>query len=319
MTSSGQHGPATSSCTGWRSGEPRGLVGWSIVAAAAESRPIVWHARGTYGRRRARSNEEQPGWWAPLKDFRALKQPLGLDALNERRTEIAQVHQELRDRHGTPLYLALALYQSGGRGVEVGQGYLFKWPAALNPLFPGLREVGQLTAGSPSQPSAPHPRSGGRLRGRDQRLNRVVERHAVAVATAWYRELRYTVEDVGSRKSWDLEASKPGELRRIEVKGSRPARDAVDLTLNEVTNAHRWPSTDLIVVDQIRVDVGANGVITTSGGRVRCWQNWVPNDDSWLPVVVSHLLPESGQTEWSTDISQRHGADAAASGQDDER
>jgi hypothetical protein len=297
----------------------RGFVGWSIVAAAAESRPIIWHARGTYGRRRARSNEEQPGWWAPLKDFRALRQPLGLDALNERRAEIAQVHQELRDRHGTPLYLALALYQSGGRGVEVGQGYLFKWPATLNPLFPGLREVGQLTAGSPSQPSAPQPRSGGRPRGRDQRLNRAVERHAVAVATAWYQALGYTVEDVGSRKSWDLEASKPGELRRIEVKGSRPARDAVDLTINEVTNAHRWPSTDLIVVDQIRVDVGANGVITSHGGRVRCWQNWVPSDDSWLPVVVSHLLPESGQTEWSTDISQRHDADAAASGQDDER
>lgn len=124
---------------------------------------------------------------------------LGLDALNERRAKIAQVHQELRQRHGTPLYLALALYQSSGRGVEVGQGHLFKWPAALNPLFPGLREVGQLTAGSPSQPSAPHPRSGGRTRGRDQRLNRAVERHAVAVATAWYQALGYTVEDVGSR------------------------------------------------------------------------------------------------------------------------
>ena len=26
---------------------------------------------------------------------------------------------------------------------------------------------------------------------------------AVAVATAWYQELGYTVEDVGSRKSWE--------------------------------------------------------------------------------------------------------------------
>jgi hypothetical protein len=295
----------------------RGLVGWSIVASPATSQPILWHARGTYGRRRARSTEEQPGWWAPLKDFRALKQPLGLDALNEHRAEIAAVHQELHDRHGKPLYLALALYQSGGRGVEVGQGYLFKWPAALNPLFLGLREVGQLTAGSPSEPSAPQPRLGGRPRSRDQRLNRAVERHAMAVATAWYQGLGYAVEDVSSRKSWDLEAAKPTELRRIEVKGSRAARDAVDLTINEVSNAHSWPSTDLIVVDQIRLDVGANGVITSSGGRVRCWQNWVPDDNSWLPVVVSHLLPESGHTEWSTDISKRHAADAAASGQEE--
>jgi len=35
--------------------------------------------------------------------------------------------------------------------------------------------------------------------------------------------------------------------------------------------------------------------------------------------VVSHLLPESGHTEWSTDISQRHDADAAASGQEEQQ
>ena len=146
-----------------------------------------------------------------------------------------------------------------------------------------------------------------------------MERHGVAVATAWYQEHGYTVEDVGSRRSWDLEAAKAGELRRIEVKGSRPIRDAVDLTINEVTNAQRWPATDLIVVDQIRAEVGPNGVITTSGGRVRCWLNWVPDDDSWRPVVVSHLLPERGHTQWSTDISQRHDVDTVASGQDDEQ
>lgn len=203
----------------------RELVGWSIVAAPATSRPIVWHARGTYGRRRARSTEEQPGWWAPLKDFRALKQPVGLDALNEHRAEVAAVHQELHDRYGKPLYLALALYQSDGRGVEVGQGYLFKWPAALNPLFLGLREIGQLTAGSPLEPSAPPPRLGGRPRSRDQRLNRAVERHAMAVATAWYQGLGYAVEEVSSRKSWDLEAAKPSELR--ESKSRAPERLAM--------------------------------------------------------------------------------------------
>jgi Domain of unknown function (DUF3883) len=296
----------------------RAFVGWSIVAGPATSLPIIWHARGTSGRRRARSTEAQPGWSAPLTDFRALEQPVGLDALNEQRAEIASVHQELYERHGTPLYLALTLYQLGSRGVEVGQGYLFKWPAALNGLFPGLREIGQLTAGSPSEPAAPHPRSRRRPRSRDQRLNQAVEHHAVAVATAWYQEHGYMVENVGSRKSWDLEAAKAGELRRIEVKGSRPVRDAVDLTINELTNAHRWPATDLIVVDQIRAEVGLNGVITTSGGRVRCWQNWVPDDDSWRPVVVSHLLPERGHTEWSTDISQRHDVPAVFTDHGDE-
>jgi hypothetical protein len=130
------------------------------------------------------------------------------------------MHQQLRDRHGTPLYLALTLYQSGGRGVEVGQGYLFKWPAALNHLFSGLREMGQLTAGSPLEPSAPQPRSGSRPRGRDQRLNWAVERHAVAVAVAWYQQLGYTVEDVapGSPGTW----KPPGPVSSVESKSRAP-------------------------------------------------------------------------------------------------
>jgi hypothetical protein len=70
----------------------RGFAGWSIVAAPATPRPIVWHARGTYGRRRARLTREQPGWWVPLKDFRAVGQPLGLDALNNHRAAITAVH-----------------------------------------------------------------------------------------------------------------------------------------------------------------------------------------------------------------------------------
>ena len=26
---------------------------------------------------------------------------------------------------------------------------------------------------------------------------------------------------------------------------------------------------------------------------MRCWQNWVPDHDSWLPVMVSLWMPES--------------------------
>jgi Protein NO VEIN, C-terminal len=228
---------------------------------------------------------------------------LGLDALNERRTDIAAIHDELHRRHGTPLYLALTLYQSIRRGVEVGQGYLFKWPAALNQLFPSLRAIGQVTAGSPaepwdtpSRPPATGARSAHRRRS-DQRFNRAVESHAVAVAMAWYQARGYAVEDVGSHKSWDLEASRTGDNRRIEVKGSTSLRDAVDLTVNEVTNAREWSSTDLMVVDQIRLETDPNGLITTSGGRVRRWENWAPAEDSLFAVVLSHFLSVGGQTE----------------------
>jgi hypothetical protein len=45
----------------------------------------------------------------------------------------------------------------------------------------------------------------------------------------------------------------------------------------------------------------------------------LPDDDSWLPVVVSHLLPESGQAEWRADITQRHQVAAMSTDQDDEQ
>lgn len=51
---------------------------------------------------------------------------------------------------------------------------------------------------------------------------------------------------------------------------------------------------------------------------MRCWQNWVRDDDSWLPVVVSYLLPESGQAGWRTDITQRHQVAAMSTDQDDD-
>src|SRR5262249_20365694 len=133
---------------GLHSREEHGLVGWSGVDGRAEPRPIEWQARGTYGRQRPDSSEERPGWWVPLRDFKVLEEPIGLVTLNTKRLEIAHAHSELADRYGLPLYLALTLYQ-GQRGVQVGQGFLFKWPAALNDVFDDLRAVRQFTLGEP--------------------------------------------------------------------------------------------------------------------------------------------------------------------------
>ena len=58
-----------------------GFVGWSVVDGKAESRPIEWQARGTYGRQRPADRSERPGWWVPLRDFSELRNPIGLTAL----------------------------------------------------------------------------------------------------------------------------------------------------------------------------------------------------------------------------------------------
>jgi hypothetical protein len=94
-----------------------------------------------------------------------LPRSIRLADLNANREAIERVHADLRVIYGTPLYLALTLYQ-GRRGVEVGQGYMFKWPAALNSLFDPLRGMDQLTQGEPVElHEAPRPserRVGGR-------------------------------------------------------------------------------------------------------------------------------------------------------------
>ena len=90
--------------------------------------------------------------------------------------------------------------------------------------------MGQVTAGEPSEPTSERPTGAGRRsrRRREQRFLKAVELHAMAAAASWYAAQGYTVEDVSARKSWDLEAVRDDEVRRVEVKGSAGIRDAVD-------------------------------------------------------------------------------------------
>jgi hypothetical protein len=85
--------------------------------------------------------------------------------------------------------------------------------------------------------------------------------------------------------------------------------------VNEVTNAREWSSTDLMVVDQIRLETDPNGLITTSGGRVRRWENWAPAEDSLFAVVLSHFLSVGGQTEWAADLIRHYDISAAPTGE----
>ena len=94
----------------------------------------------------------------------------------------------------------------------------------------------------------------------------------MAAAASWYTAQGYAVEDVSARKSWDLEATRGDEVRRIEVKGSAGVRDAVDLTANEVRNATDWSPCDLFVVDGIELTDDGRAVLT-GAGRSRLWAN----------------------------------------------
>ncbi|MFJ4015186.1 protein NO VEIN domain-containing protein [Microbacterium sp. NPDC090014] len=116
-----------------------------------------------------------------------------------------------------------------------------------------------------------------------------IEKHAVSVAMAHFRSLG-AVELTEVGKPYDLRNTLDGRETHVEVKGSSRALSAVTLTRNEVTHARAFPGTQLFVVDSIEIETDQAGLVTTSGGRVRVWRDWVPSDDSLDATVYQHTL-----------------------------
>ena len=86
----------------------------------------------------------------------------------------------------------------------------------------------------------------------DAVLRVAIEKHAVDLVMTRYRQLGYTVTDVGATKSYDLLAVQDAEELHIEVKGSMGTAHDVELTINEVDHARAGIPTDLVVVDEIK-------------------------------------------------------------------
>ncbi|MEU7928133.1 DUF3883 domain-containing protein [Micromonospora sp. NPDC049107] len=271
-----------------------GIVGYSFAAEGPFEDELVWQARGTYGQARPTVEAPQPSWRYELADYTALPTPVDQLAFQRSEKALREIKQKLEAEHSGPLYFPFAFYDS--RPARVMQAYLVKFPAAILDAVPEL-------AGIPRRrvPQEPGP-AGGTGRRRAQRasgsgyiadplLRRALERHAVREASALYKG--WTVEDVGDRESYDLRVIRDAEEIHIEVKGSSGTADAVELTRNEVRHA-LGAVTHLVVVDQIKWSRSQTGEITTSGGRVRRWGAWVPEDEDLVPTRYRYRLPDSG-------------------------
>jgi hypothetical protein len=114
----------------------------------------------------------------------------------------------------------------------------------------------------------------------DAVLRAAIEKHAVDLVMTRYRQLGYTVTDVGTTESYDVLAIKDGEELHIEVKGSSGTAYDVELTVNEVDHARAGIPTDLVVVDEIKWTRHDDGTIQTSVGRYRSWHNWQPAEEN---------------------------------------
>jgi hypothetical protein len=176
--------------------------------------------------------------------------------------------------------------------MRTAQGYLVKFPEELIKAIPrlalALEAPEGLAPGAPAQTSG-HTRSP-RAYLSDKVLRKALEDHAVRRVMDYLTEQQYKCEDVGSTRSYDIVALRGSEELHVEVKGSAGDKLTVELTDGEVQHARSTQPTLLAVVDQIGFERRGETVVT-SGGRLRLWWEWEPNDEALVPVQYRYLLP----------------------------
>lgn len=123
-------------------------------------------------------------------------------------------------------------------------------------------------------------RATGQGRSLDAALNAALEKHAMEMATAYYRRLGWAqVKPLG--KPFDLVCvNTEGEEKHVEVKGTTGAGNDVIYTPNEIKHFRECPyGADLVVVRDIEVD-RATTPYTTSGGELLRVENYeAPPED----------------------------------------
>lgn len=115
---------------------------------------------------------------------------------------------------------------------------------------------------------------------------KLIENHAVSMATQYYEQDGWVVKDVGSTPvSYDLHLERGDEVRHVEVKGTTSAGEQVVLTRNEVDKQRLLsPANALVVVRNIILDRNTNPP-TASGGNLNEVTPWEIDEDD-LTVVA---------------------------------
>lgn len=120
-----------------------------------------------------------------------------------------------------------------------------------------------------------------------------IEQYAMQKAKDHYRALDWSVENVSSRKSYDLHCTRPksNELR-VEVKGTTSEGSQVILTPNEVEHAKdHYPNIALFIVANIMLARSEEGIVEATGGTIEILEPWSIEDGHLVPMVFQYYLP----------------------------
>lgn len=122
-------------------------------------------------------------------------------------------------------------------------------------------------------------------------MRRAVELRAMERAIEYFREAGWAVVDVSAGRPYDLHCTRDGDYLCVEVKGTTGDATRVDLTANEVRNAHdEYPRTALVIVRHISLDL-PNREPTASGGDLVVHTPWKVEDDSLEPRAYYYTPP----------------------------
>ena len=205
------------------------------------------------------------------------------------------MRDELEYEHDGPLYFPFAL--SDKRPPRAAQAYLVKLPLSVVREFRLPHEEVPLRETDTPATAPPAPRTrvpapaGAERRQVEPIVRRAIEKHAVRAVEEVLRSDGWATLDVGDFKPYDIEATRSDEVLHVEVKGSTTSDVyTIELTRGEVGHAAS-DRTLLAVVEGIAWS-DAGGQIQTSGGRVRLWWDWVPEESSLVPTLYRYTLPE---------------------------
>lgn len=260
------------------------ITGYSTVAGPMTESTIVWKAHGSAAR--FELARPRASWLVPLTGYQELPHPITLDQLRHRETELHAIRTRLENRHGKPTYFPWVFMTT--QPLRTAQAYLAKLPAEAVELLTGSTPTAQV--GVSDLGSDPDPGTG---RQTDPKVRKAIEEHAVNKAIQYLTDLDYSVDDVGSRRSYDLHATLDATTVHVEVKGTSGTATAVNLTKNEVQVARTADTTLLYVVDKV-FWTPRDDEIEVSGGRDRYWWNWRAEEERLTATEYRYELPPEG-------------------------
>jgi hypothetical protein len=119
-----------------------------------------------------------------------------------------------------------------------------------------------------------------------------IEEHAVEMAMAALLNAGFSdIRNVGSKRTWDIEAHLGDVLVYVEVKGTTSNGSEVGLTANQVDwYGSMHPATMLIIVSGIDLDRAQEPPVA-SGGYLRRIYPWAVELTDLVPISYTYTVP----------------------------